>query len=94
MMEYLGIKPGSVSPLALVNDRTRSVRFVIDQELTQTDVIYLHPLVNTRTTTMVTADLLAYCAQTGHPADIITFAEDGVHWTLTETDENENVRTY
>ena len=91
MMEYLGIQPGSVSPLALVNDRTRSVRFVIDHKLTQTDVIYLHPLVNTRTTTMATVDLLAYCAQTGHPANIITFAEDGVHCTLMETDETNHV---
>jgi|TARA_S200000501_G_scaffold373101_1_gene419496 Ala-tRNA(Pro) deacylase len=91
MMEYLGIKPGSVSPLALVNDRTQSVRFVIDHKLTQTNVIYLHPLVNTRTTTMATADLLAYCAQTGHLADIITFAEDGVHCTLMETDETDHV---
>ena len=91
MMQYLGIRPGSVSPLALVNDRTDAVGFVIDHALTQTEVIYLHPLVNTRTTTMATSDLLAYCARIGHAAKIITFGEDGVHCKLTEHDETDHV---
>jgi len=91
MMQYLGIRPGSVSPLALVNDRTGAVGFVIDHALTQTEVIYLHPLVNTRTTTMATSDLLAYCARIGHAAKIITFGEDGVHCKLTEHDETDHV---
>ena len=90
-MQYLGIRPGSVSPLALVNDRTDAVGFVIDHALTQTEVIYLHPLVNTRTTTMATSDLLAYCARIGHAAKIITFGEDGVHCKLTEHDETDHV---
>jgi len=91
MMQYLGIKPGSVSPFALVNDITSAVRFVIDSVLTQTEVIYLHPLVNTRTTTIATSDLLAYCARTGHKAEIITFGEDGVHCTLMEHEGNDHV---
>lgn len=91
MMAYLGIKPGSVSPLALVNDRTRAVRFAIDRDLMKTEVIYLHPLVNTRTTTIATDDLLAYCAKTGHPADIITFAEDGLHCAFVEHDKTDHV---
>lgn len=91
MMQYLGIKPGSVSPFALVNDITSAVRFVIDSVLTQTEVIYLHPLVNTRTTTIATSDLLAYCARTGHKAEIITFGEDGVHCTLMEHEGTDHV---
>ena len=91
MMQYLGIKPGSVSPFALVNDITGAVRFVIDSVLTQTEVIYLHPLVNTRTTTIATSDLLAYCARTGHKAEIITFGEDGVHCTLMEHEGTDHV---
>ena len=91
MMQYLGIKPGSVSPFALVNDITSAVRFVIDSVLTQTEVIYLHPLVNTRTTTIATSDLLAYCARTGHKAEIITFGADGVHCTLMEHEGTDHV---
>ena len=91
MMRYLGIKPGSVSPFALVNDITGAVRFVIDSVLTQTEVIYLHPLVNTRTTTIATSDLLTYCTHTGHKAQIITFGEDGVHCTLMEHEGTDHV---
>jgi Ala-tRNA(Pro) deacylase len=91
MMQYLGIKPGSVSPFALVNDITSAVRFVIDSVLTQTEVIYLHPLVNTRTTTIATSDLLTYCTHTGHKAQIITFGEDGVHCTLMEHEGTDHV---
>lgn len=90
MMQYLGIRPGSVSPLALVNDKTGAVSFVVDHALTQAEVIYLHPLVNTRTTTMATSDLLTYCAHIGHAAKIITFGEDGVHCKLTEHDETDH----
>ncbi len=79
LMLYLGVTPGAVSPLALVNDRQQSVTFVIDNALLACGAIYLHPLDNTRTTTMATCDLLDFIAQTGHPAQTITFDSDGVH---------------
>jgi Ala-tRNA(Pro) deacylase len=79
LMLYLGVAPGAVSPLALVNDRQQSVTFVIDNALLACGAIYLHPLDNTRTTTMATCDLLDFIAQTGHPAQTITFDSDGVH---------------
>ena len=79
LMLYLGVAPGAVSPIALVNDRQRSVTFVIDNALLACGAIYLHPLDNTRTTTMATCDLLDFIAQTGHPAQTITFDSDGVH---------------
>ncbi len=91
MMQYLGIRPGSVSPFALINDKTGAVRFAIDYVLTQTEVIYLHPLVNTRTTTIATSDLLAYCAHTGHEPKIITFGEDGVDCAVMEHEGTEHV---
>jgi Ala-tRNA(Pro) deacylase len=79
LMLYLGVAPGAVSPLALVNDRQQSVTFVIDNALLACGAIYLHPLDNTRTTTMTSCDLLDFIAQTGHPAQTITFDSDGVH---------------
>ncbi|MGE4636173.1 MAG: prolyl-tRNA synthetase associated domain-containing protein [Arenicellales bacterium] len=79
LMLYLGVAPGAVSPLALINDRQRSVTFVIDNALLACETIYLHPLDNTRTSTMTTCDLLDFIAQTGHPAYTITFDTDGVH---------------
>ncbi|HCX86482.1 MAG TPA: prolyl-tRNA synthetase associated domain-containing protein [Gammaproteobacteria bacterium] len=90
LMQYLGVTPGAVSPLALVNDKTGAVQFMVDRALTQTEVIYLHPLINTRTTTMATSDLLAYCAAIAHQAKIITFEEGSVHCKLTEHDETDH----
>ena len=79
LMLYLGVAPGAVSPLALINDRQRSVTFVIDNALLGCETIYLHPLDNTRTTTMTSCDLMDFIAQTGHPAHTVTFDSDGVH---------------
>ena len=87
LMHYLGVTAGSVSPLALVNDRNRVVTFVMDHALTLAERIYLHPLENTRTTTMAAPDLLAFAAETGHPPRFITFTEDGVHCFETDTGE-------
>jgi Ala-tRNA(Pro) deacylase len=66
LMMHLGILPGSVSPLALVNDRAGAVRFIIERKLLDYAVLNVHPLVNTRTTSLRTEDLLAYIRATGH----------------------------
>ena len=79
LMLYLGVAPGAVSPLALINDRQRSVTFVIDNALLAFETIYLHPLDNTQTTAMTTCELLDFIAETGHPPHTITFDSDGVH---------------
>lgn len=53
----LGVLPGSVTPLALVNDVTHRVRFALDRALADSDVIVCHPLVNTASLSLRTADL-------------------------------------
>ena len=49
LQKHLGIKPGSVSLLALVNDEALAVEFVIDRALWEADAVHAHPLVNTAT---------------------------------------------
>lgn len=49
LMTHLGIEPGSVSLLALVNDVDRRVGVFIDRPLWQADALACHPLVNTAT---------------------------------------------
>lgn len=78
LMHYLGVTPGSVSPLALINDTSRVVKFFIDRALLEVAEIYLHPLINTRTTTIRTADLLSFAISSGHPPGVLTFLEDRV----------------
>ncbi|MGA0342636.1 MAG: prolyl-tRNA synthetase associated domain-containing protein [Gammaproteobacteria bacterium] len=79
LMQYLGVQPGSVSPLALINDRSGVVQFLIDSALFKTPRIYLHPLINTRTTTLSTEDLIHFAVKISHPPRVVTFSPNGVH---------------
>jgi Ala-tRNA(Pro) deacylase len=71
LMKYLGITPGSVSLLALVNDRTHSVEFVIDRDLWGAEAVHAHPLVNDATMVIPHAQLERFVAATGHSVRII-----------------------
>ncbi len=54
----LGVLPGAVTALAMVNDTTHQVRFALDKSLAEAEHIACHPLVNTATMSLRTADLL------------------------------------
>lgn len=65
LMDALGVTPGSVTPLALINDAARRVQLVLDREMMDEELINLHPLVNTATITLQTADLLRFLETLG-----------------------------
>ena len=44
LLRHLGIKPGSVSLLALANDEARAVEFVLDKALWDAEAVHAHPL--------------------------------------------------
>jgi Ala-tRNA(Pro) deacylase len=71
LMAHLGVAPGAVTPLALVNDRERLVQPVIDEALLAHELVNVHPLRNDRTTTMASRDLLAFIAALGHRARVM-----------------------
>lgn len=52
MWETLGVRPGSVTALALINDTDRRVTFVLDRRLWDADIVNVHPLTNTATTAL------------------------------------------
>ena len=66
LMEILGVTPGSVTALSLINDRTGRVSVVVDEELMKYDSVNCHPLVNTATTNLKRDDLLKFIRATGH----------------------------
>jgi Ala-tRNA(Pro) deacylase len=66
MMEVLGITAGSVTAFAIINDRNRRVRVILDNELMAHDSVNCHPLENTATTNIAIEDLLRFIRQTGH----------------------------
>jgi Ala-tRNA(Pro) deacylase len=66
LMETLGVPPGSVTAFAVINDRDRRVRVVIDAELMKHDSMNCHPLENTATTSIARDDLLRFIRSCGH----------------------------
>lgn len=66
--KYLGVVPGSVSPLAVINDHGQQVQVFFEQSLLRHEWIYLHPCRNTHSTRLRTADLLRVLDAWGHTA--------------------------
>jgi Ala-tRNA(Pro) deacylase len=66
MQEALGVRPGSVTPFGLINDRGGRVNVVLDRRMMEHALLNYHPLVNTMTTTIANSDLLRFIAATGH----------------------------
>ena len=66
MERLIGISPGSVTPLAAINDTAGLVRFVIDQRLAEAARVNVHPLRNTATLGLAGPALLQFLADSGH----------------------------
>lgn len=71
LKRHLGITPGSVSLLALINDKDAAVEFVIDRALWEASAVHAHPLTNDATMVLSHADLERFLAATGHAPRII-----------------------
>ena len=72
LWEHLGVKPGSVTPFALINDRRdHHVRLVLDANMMEWNLLNFHPLENTATTAIARDDLLTFFAETGHEPTIL-----------------------
>ena len=66
LMQHLGVEPGSVTPLSLINDKNHAVTFVLDEALLDGQRINVHPLINTMTSGLSRADLMTFLRLTGH----------------------------
>jgi Ala-tRNA(Pro) deacylase len=69
--QVLGVRPGSVTPFALVNDAARRVSLVLDRAMMDAPLLNFHPLSNDRTTTIATPDFRRFLASTGHVPEIV-----------------------
>ena len=70
--EVLGVKPGAVTAFGPVNDTGGRVTVVLDEELMAHETVNCHPLVNTATTAIRSADLIRFLRATGHEPRIMT----------------------
>ena len=62
----LGMEPGSVTPLALINDQAGQVKVVVDEALMDFAEVNCHPLENSATTRLATPDLIRFIEACGH----------------------------
>jgi Ala-tRNA(Pro) deacylase len=67
----LGVSPGSVTPLTLINPSAAEVAVVLDQALVAFAEINCHPLENTATTRLITEDLIRFIKACGHEPSIL-----------------------
>jgi Ala-tRNA(Pro) deacylase len=66
MERLLGITPGSVTPLAMINAAPGSVTVVLEEGLAAAERINVHPLRNTGTLGLAGADVLRLLRHWGH----------------------------
>ena len=75
LWETLGVRPGSVTALALINDPEQRVTFVLDKALWDADIVNFHPLTNTATTALTQAEFRRFLTLLGRqPVTIVDFA--------------------
>ena len=77
LMDNLGVTPGSVSLLAIVNDQKNKVEVIIDESLWESDAFQFHPLVNTSTLVISRNNIKRFLDATGHEVKIMEIPEQG-----------------
>lgn len=71
LWEYLGVRPGSVCPYAIINDKNNDVKIVLEQGMMEADIVNYHPLLNTMTIGTTPQNLLKFIESTGHTPHIV-----------------------
>ena len=67
MSEFLGVTPGSVTPMGLINDKNLTVKLLLDRDLQQYQEFACHPCINSASLVMKFQDLLeTIIPATGH----------------------------
>jgi Ala-tRNA(Pro) deacylase len=70
--EILGLEPGSVTPLGLLNDEDRKVALYLDKEFFEEPaVIGVHPNDNTATVYLRTEDLVQIVKEHGNEVEVV-----------------------
>lgn len=75
LMDVLGVIPGAVTPLAVINDTDRQVTVILDEGLFAEELVNCHPLRNDRTTTLKCEDLLTFLKAEGYDPQRIDFGQ-------------------
>ena len=75
LMDNLGVRPGAVTPLAMITGAQKGVTLFIDHELKNCAQIYVHPLVNDRTLGISPDNLKKFLNKVGVQPEWIDLSE-------------------
>ena len=73
LFQNLGVRPGAVSPLSMINGVKNSVEMIVDAKLRHCKKLYAHPLVNDRTISLSISDLQKFMENIGSKINWINF---------------------
>lgn len=74
LWEYLGVRPGSVCPYAIINDKDHQVKICLDQSMMGDETLNFHPLLNSMTIGVKPADLIRFIESCGAKPHIVDFS--------------------
>lgn len=75
LWDTLKVTPGSVSAFGLLHDKSKCVRFLVDEKLLGYDTLNFHPLRNDMTTSISQPDFARFLNSTGRTLECIDFDE-------------------
>ncbi|ADU11802.1 prolyl-tRNA synthetase associated domain-containing protein [Asticcacaulis excentricus] len=75
LYQALGVRPGSVTALALINDPEHNVKFILDQRLYEAEIVNFHPLINTATTALDQGDFRLFLDKLRRDYRVIDFSD-------------------
>lgn len=72
LYEYLGVRPGSITPVGLYFDKQNKVQVLIDEDLLKEEYLGMHPLENDSIFKISKEDMLKYFIKnTGHDIKVV-----------------------
>jgi len=71
LQKYLGLDPGAVTILGVINDGDNAVEVIVDEEVWNAQAVRCHPLVNTSTLVISQADMQRFLEITGHAVRVL-----------------------
>jgi len=72
LMRYLGVTPGSVTVLGLINDTEHAVEVFVDDTVWRAPRVHAHPLANSATLVLTHEGLEQFLQHTGHTTRVLT----------------------
>ena len=79
LKSLLGLTPGEVTPMSLVNEKEPKVIVLLDRDILKEERLLVHPNVCTASIELTTADLLKFLNSRGNRIEEVTLSDTPLH---------------